>query len=526
MFISRSVTTLRRNRLGAAAATLLILAAGLLGAPIPCQARAGDATALTAEFDPAGLNAHELRTIQRALVFTGDYDGLIDGKWGPISQKALENFSIREFDRLTVSNAAIAALLGRGLEDMTLSGAEVIAPNGYHLQIELPMTRVRLEESGPTGFTYRSPTRDLAVLIERHGQSAPIEFHSELRRNFIVGAEPYLVDREQRLVSSFSADGFATFVRSDLTPIGWVSVSIFAKGPDNVRRLKIIASTISFDPDTRWLELERPSLMRIIDGAGLGFTGDVRRRGVVPASVTEPNPDIAAAGKKGLEERGLDDRGFKRPQEGQSTGEDGNVGTGFYVSPTEIVTNNHVVSGCSQVETGDGAPLRVVYRDPSSDLALLSSSRRSTSWLAVSPRQERMRLGVETYVLGFPYYGLTTREISFTRGVISSRTGLGGSPGNFTLTAPMQPGNSGGPVLDRSGSVIGVAVARISDFAVAEATGTLPQNINYAVTGEELNAFLEASAAAAANPDRSPTDLRENGVPDWIEQAVLPVVCR
>jgi S1-C subfamily serine protease len=60
------------------------------------------------------------------------------------------------------------------------------------------------------------------------------------------------------------------------------------------------------------------------------------------------------------------------------------------------------------------------------------------------------------------------------------------------LTAPIQPGNSGGPLLDLSGNVVGIVSSRISDLAVAKATGSLPQNINFAIKSTIIQGFLDA----------------------------------
>ena len=87
-------------------------------------------------------------------------------------------------------------------------------------------------------------------------------------------------------------------------------------------------------------------------------------------------------------------------------------------------------------------------------------------------------LGQLVYVAGFPYNFDT---LNFTNGAVSALVGLEKNITQFQFTAPIQPGNSGGPILNNSGNLIGVAFARIDDMSIYENTGSLPQNINYGI---------------------------------------------
>ena len=77
-----------------------------------------------------------------------------------------------------------------------------------------------------------------------------------------------------------------------------------------------------------------------------------------------------------------------------------------------------------------------------------------------------------------------------TAGNVSALVGIGDDPDNLTISAPVQPGNSGGPLLANDGTLLGVVVARLDGLKVVEQTGSLPENINYAVSGPALLAFL------------------------------------
>ena len=109
-------------------------------------------------------------------------------------------------------------------------------------------------------------------------------------------------------------------------------------------------------------------------------------------------------------------------------------------------------------------------------------------------------LGEAVLVLGFPFGQTLGTGLTVTNGIVTGMTGLGGDPRRFQTNAAIQPGSSGGPVLDEQGRVIGIATSRLDDLAILGRTGALPQGVNFAVRAEELAALL-AEARLAAAPD-------------------------
>ena len=99
----------------------------------------------------------------------------------------------------------------------------------------------------------------------------------------------------------------------------------------------------------------------------------------------------------------------------------------------------------------------------------------------------------------------------------------------FSFSAPVQPGSSGGPLIDADGGVMGLVVSRLSERYIAEATGTIPQNINYGLDHAELVSFLERNAIVTGEMELSPGGIgrfdMERGAPDALEGAVVPVFC-
>ena len=96
-------------------------------------------------------------------------------------------------------------------------------------------------------------------------------------------------------------------------------------------------------------------------------------------------------------------------------------------------------------------------------------------------------------MVGFPLHGLLASEANVTTGTISALAGLGNDTRFLQITAPVQPGNSGGPLLDQSGNIVGVVVSKLDTMRIAKATGDIPQNINFAINGTVARAFLDAS---------------------------------
>jgi S1-C subfamily serine protease len=165
-------------------------------------------------------------------------------------------------------------------------------------------------------------------------------------------------------------------------------------------------------------------------------------------------------------------------------------GTGFFVSSQgDIITNNHVVAGCATIVTREGKPLRVINRNTSSDLALLKADFAPSS-VAVFRSGSSPKLGDTVVAFGFPLPDILSSEGNISTGVLSATSGLQNDIRFVQISAPVQPGNSGGPLFDSSGHIIGVVVAKLDALQVARATGDVPQNVNFAVHWAEVRAFL------------------------------------
>ena len=192
------------------------------------------------------------------------------------------------------------------------------------------------------------------------------------------------------------------------------------------------------------------------------------------------------------------------------------TGSGFLASPAgHVLTNHHVVEECDSVRVSPPETVAVVTAsDITNDLALLSI-RVDNGIAPVSFRVEPARLGETVVVAGYPLHGLAGQGLNVTQGEVSALSGLRGDSRHLQITAPVQPGNSGGPLLDGAGRVAGVVVGKLNALGVALQTGDIPQNINFAIRSGIVLAFLDAHAV----PYRASSDGKAHSVESIAETA-------
>ena len=152
-----------------------------------------------------------------------------------------------------------------------------------------------------------------------------------------------------------------------------------------------------------------------------------------------------------------------------------------------VLTNAHVVDGCTDLRI-DGRPATLRNVSDTYDLALLSiDAAKALPYAAFAP--EAAGLNSDVTVLGYPLSGLLG-GLNVTRGAVSAVTGLSGDSITMQITAPVQPGNSGGPVVDDKGQVVGVVVSKLDAQRLAERIGDIPQNVNFAIRGGVAKRYL------------------------------------
>lgn len=171
-------------------------------------------------------------------------------------------------------------------------------------------------------------------------------------------------------------------------------------------------------------------------------------------------------------------------------------GTGFLItSDGYIVTNNHVIGDSKNItirlKGGNEIPATIVRVDKKNDLAILRISGKNYKPLSIISSSSIKR-GEKVFAIGFPRIDIQGVEPKLTEGIISSLSGIKDEPTTFQISNPIQPGNSGGPLFNSDGKVIGVVVSTLNPLLVLKYSGSLPQNVNYAVKSNYLIELLNS----------------------------------
>lgn len=212
-------------------------------------------------------------------------------------------------------------------------------------------------------------------------------------------------------------------------------------------------------------------------------------RGVLSATEAGPHSQtkVAAIATRPTTQSTIAPLPFKREPSSTS------FGSGFAVSGKLVVTNRHVVQRCATLSVSqDGQALSAILiaSSETTDLALLHVAGAS---LRVPPLRINAALGEDVVAAGYPLSGILSSDIVITFGQVNSLAGLGNDPTHVQISAPIQPGNSGGPLIDRSGAIVGVIVSKINVLRLARITGDVAQNINFAIKPEILRLFLDSN---------------------------------
>ncbi len=451
-------------------------------------------------FDAGPLTSSEKRLLQTALAATGDYRGPLDGAWGPLSRTAIEAYAEREFGGPALNAHAAALILGF-VDEVGRDGWDFRYLPELGVSLALPLRKLGPPEAEEGGQRRWASDGTLTVLTHRFGTAAEVRaWHAASRH---ANADPdrlYAVTRPDLLATGgVLRDGRPFYTRSERTGTEWATVFLAA---DSEARgeMNLIASSIRRGPPQPWDLPEGGLLSALVSRTSALLENGGAGEAAIPTAAPAPRTTALPTTAEGIS----------------------STGTGFYLAARTVVTAQHVVAGCTRVTLADGRELGLVAADPELDVAILAAPGPSRTWLSLAPAG--LRLGQRVHAAGFPYYSIAGTSLNLTSGNVSALAGVDDDRRFFTFSAPVQPGNSGGPLIDARGDVIGLVVARLSEDYIEETTGSLPQNVNYALGEDELEAFLSSNGIGAATGGLGAFDM-DDGAPDGFDAAVVPIVC-
>ena len=435
-----------------------------------------------------GLDLSARIGLQRSLIWVNTFPAIADGNITPRTINAIREYQARlgrpqtgilradELDRLLADAKRVRDGVGyRTLRD-DATGTVVGVPANLIATTERVRrgTRLRSPNGAIDIVTMEIPRaeRSLGEHYDMTLRNRPPAHYKVFRGNWFViaGAEASGRSYYVRMHDTGGAlRGFAISYDPMLTPI---------LGP------VVSAMSSDFRPDANGMSVAESQ----------DDVGNLRSRQAslppsqnlqpLPPLASEPQPAAPAGAPSGV-------GGPSEPiRQGLSTG------TGFLVSSSGyFLTNAHVVTDCASIAIGVFGPARLVDADATNDIALLQvGAVVPATPLTFAPRSPT--IGEEIIALGFPLQNILANGLNMTRGDVSALAGIGGDTRFLQISAAVQPGNSGGPLLDRSGRLVGIVTGKLNATRVARSTGDIPQSVNFAIRSELAELFLRRHGIA------------------------------
>ncbi|MCO6403604.1 trypsin-like serine protease [Aurantimonas endophytica] len=503
-------------------AKILFAATALAATPVMSQAPAAQPSELALAYN-AQTDAAFRKGLQTRLAWTGDYVGAFDGTIGATSLRAIRDFQARHGMAATgiIDEPMLKLLVDLSDNAQRSLGATLVDDAATGARILLPLSLAEDRGETEVGNVWRSADDGIEVETIRIADTG-----QTLNGLFEVLSEP----TGSRTVSDATFGGEWFVVRGKEagrsyymrfaargTDLRGFSASYVADEADRLAPYVVVASNLfdpfAGEPQAPVVAANEPnpfsSLLARKREQGAGGAADAR---YAMASIDPAQPNL------------FEVPGESVPQEVPPAPAFDMAGSGFLVSRDGwLLTNAHVVNACTTVLVGQSDVVSQTIIDPANDLALIKVDRALGEPLEISTAKPR--LGEDILALGFPLRSILADSLNVTRGNVSSLLGLMNDERYLQISAPVQPGNSGGPLIDLAGRVVGVVTAKLNAVAVADATGDIPQSINFAIRPGAATAFLSANGI-----EFEPADPNEAlaSVPDAtaeVKDSIFPVIC-
>lgn len=170
-------------------------------------------------------------------------------------------------------------------------------------------------------------------------------------------------------------------------------------------------------------------------------------------------------------------------------------GTAVIVSKDgHALTNHHVINSCDEIKiAGHEGVAKLITSDSVNDIALLQLPNINDSFAKINPEPNKFRQGEDVLVFGYPLNSVLSSGGNLTFGTVSALSGLNNNTNQIQITAPIQPGSSGSPVMDKKGDIVGIVSMKLDDTKMAKVTGSIGQTVNFAINGQTVKTFLETN---------------------------------
>lgn len=203
-------------------------------------------------------------------------------------------------------------------------------------------------------------------------------------------------------------------------------------------------------------------------------------------------------------------------------------GTGWFCQGGYVVTCYHVVKGHKIITVVSGnLPRRkasVMTRDETNDLAVLKLDDDSNLPAGIPIGQRSLSLGEKVFTIGYPRIDLLGQSPKLSDGVVSSTQGMHDDPRTLQMSVLIQAGNSGGPLLDRKGEVVGVVQSKLSAVTAFAWTGDPPQNVNYAVKAAYVQPLIGNLPAQSAAPPLAAQEAEMADIVKRVQNSVVMIL--
>lgn len=440
------------------------------------------------------LTEVERRELQSALILTGDYTQIVDGVFGNGTVKALKSFQARNGDTATgvLSPSQLQVLRQHSAEEAEILGFKPFYDERAGFTISVPLKYLDPPRPIQGGNEWKASDGRFFMQTIRYRKtdgSFAATYKDAISGKVIAGLK-YRTFRPGFFIVS-GLEGNARFYMR-LHDDGDGAVGFLAFWPNGQ------------DADLRRLVVAISNSIKLKDAEN--------------ATSLVPDNEMDSAPLEKIEQRPLPDGPKKAMQ----------TGTGFFVAEAGyLLTNAHVVEGCkdAKIRLSDGrfSQTSIISRDASLDLAILKSqvAAPKVATFRISPP---LRLGTDVIVFGYPRLDFLTSTGNLASGLVSALAGPNDDASIIQISAPVQSGNSGGAVLDRSGNVVGVVVAK-TNADIASERGEIFQQVNFAISGDVARSHLTSEktpfSAAASLKTLDTADIA-----DLAKQFTVIVVCQ